>query len=591
MWLARWAGALALVAAALPPALVLRTWAAVRDDLNVPFWDQWKFVPLLEAASTGTLGLAHLWAQDVECRPIVTRLLMLGLALATGWDVRWEMAVNLAIAATTIAVLALLVRHTVRPWSPALVPWLVLAASIVTFSLGQWEAWLWGWSLGQVLSALAACVALWTLALWGRRWPGPLLAMLVAVAATFSFTNGLLLLVLIPVGLFLDPRRGATMSERAAPIVTAAFGIAIAIVNFAGFTAPGTSPVLLPITHPADFATYVLAYLGAPFGAPAVVASAWWGAIGLGMLVAGGSWLWARHPTHRASVLPWLLLASYVSVTGAVTGVGRFRWGIDQALSSRYQTFSALFWVSVFVVATLAARELVVAPTRPRALAIGVMAVAAAGVWLAALGYSGGWIAADATLRHRGEVLRRGRECLRFHRLAPDECLGLLHPDPALLRDRARRLEALALGPFASSEGERPLSAYGADNEQRPSGWLDQVRLSSVVLVNMVSGRYPSREVVVSGWAIDPVARRPARSVLVVVDGRVVGRAKPAAPRADVARALGDDAVLYSGWMFRFGAFRLRPGSHAVEAWAVLADGRIARLGGARTIDTADRPT
>jgi hypothetical protein len=96
-------------------------------------------------------------------------------------------------------------------------------------------------------------------------------------------------------------------------------------------------------------------------------------------------------------------------------------------------------------------------------------------------------------------------------------------------------------------------------------------------------------EVVVSGWGRDPFARRPAASVLIVVDGQVMGRAPTGERRLDVARVLHQKGLGRSGWAFRFGVFRLDPGPHLVEAYWVLDDHRrIVKLEGARLIEIPD---
>ena len=46
---------LTVAAAVLSPVMLIWTWLPVADDLDVPHWDQWEMVPLLDAATTGTL--------------------------------------------------------------------------------------------------------------------------------------------------------------------------------------------------------------------------------------------------------------------------------------------------------------------------------------------------------------------------------------------------------------------------------------------------------------------------------------------------------------------------------------------------------
>jgi hypothetical protein len=176
-----------------------------------------------------------------------------------------------------------------------------------------------------------------------------------------------------------------------------------------------------------------------------------------------------------------------------------------------------------------------------------------AAICVATLAYVDTWTASRERLRTRAEALRRGRECVLFHAVAPRDCLALIYPDPETARRRAARLERLALGPFRPGARPRALAAYSLVPEP-PGGSVDAVQLGPALLVNPVSAAYRATEIIVSG--------RAAHEVLVVVDGQIAGRTWPHG----------------GAWLFRFGAFRLLPGPHSIEGYAMLGHGRIARL-------------
>ena len=50
---------LPLVGASIPPLLIALT--VVRYGVNVPFWDQWEFVKLLDKAAAGQLEFRDFW--------------------------------------------------------------------------------------------------------------------------------------------------------------------------------------------------------------------------------------------------------------------------------------------------------------------------------------------------------------------------------------------------------------------------------------------------------------------------------------------------------------------------------------------------
>ena len=69
------------------PALLLL--ADIRAfAVNIPFMDDWQFVPLLEKAKNGTLTFQELWAPHDEHRLLLPRIIIIVSMFATGGDYR-----------------------------------------------------------------------------------------------------------------------------------------------------------------------------------------------------------------------------------------------------------------------------------------------------------------------------------------------------------------------------------------------------------------------------------------------------------------------------------------------------------------------
>src|SRR5262245_62975011 len=85
--------AIALLLAFIPLAYLIVMVATYSVD--VPFADQWALVPLLEKSYRGTLTLRDLWSQHNEHRLLFPRMIMLVLARLSGWNLRYELAVNI----------------------------------------------------------------------------------------------------------------------------------------------------------------------------------------------------------------------------------------------------------------------------------------------------------------------------------------------------------------------------------------------------------------------------------------------------------------------------------------------------------------
>jgi hypothetical protein len=80
-----------------------------------------------------------------------------------------------------------------------------------------------------------------------------------------------------------------------------------------------------------------------------------------------------------------------------------------------------------------------------------------------------------------------------------------------------------------------------------------------------------SKEVEITGWAIDAVRGEPALTVQIEVDGRAVFPAFYGSARSDVAAAFGE-RYLNSGYEALLPAGALQPGVHTIRARVVTQD-------------------
>jgi hypothetical protein len=101
-------------------------------------------------------------------------------------------------------------------------------------------------------------------------------------------------------------------------------------------------------------AVYVAAWLGGPVAAWRPWAAPLAGLAGLAF--AGGTAVWLLRSGRARPAAPFLSLCAYSLGAALLTALGRGAEGTSQALSSRYATPAALFWVGALGLALLLLR-------------------------------------------------------------------------------------------------------------------------------------------------------------------------------------------------------------------------------------------
>lgn len=404
-----------------------------RYGVNVPFWDQWDFVPFLRRSNTSGVRFSDLWAQHNEHRLVFPRLLMLLSARLTDWNTRAEMALNVAVASVTFGLLASLLRRTFRDSGINHLP-LAAITSLFVFSPAQWGNWLWGWQLQWFLNALAviACVAI--LSLSKPTWrPGAvvLLASGTAIIGQLSLASGVLIwLVCLPIFF-------ARKHLRRFSIVWLLFALLATAAYIHNYNRPAHHPPFAKFySDPAAGIGYVSRYLGGPLlgvskGEAEAMGLRNYGHIlpatlpGFAVLLCfllAVAFLLAKRKALFEAGLPWLALGAYGVMTAFLTALGRTGLGTEQAASSRYTTIS-----TILVISTLALITLILTHGRERPLSAG-RGFASFFPWLLAsalvLTNYGSHIDAMQSWSLQRE---EGRKCLMVVRSPDDPCLRLTY--------------------------------------------------------------------------------------------------------------------------------------------------------------------
>lgn len=341
-------GAVALVCrmlVILPPA-VLVVFVFLRG-VDVPYWDQWLLVPLIEKWKQGSLTLADLWQQHGDHRIFFPRLVMLAMVLVSDWNIRWVLAVDAAFAGISFLILLALIRKSFDPEHALLPRWLVPPlVSLLVFNLNQWENWTSGLHT-MLLSTPAALGGLGLIAHGAQRTRNLVAAACLGCVASYSFAHGLLFWPL-SLPLVLVPRRG----RRVRGALWTVLGIAVIASYFYGFSTADDSAIPRSLGGYVRSAAYVVVLLGAPIFSYDGKLAAGAGLIGCLLL----AFLLVRLArADRPALRPLLLWGSIAGVgvgSAVLVAAARSQLGLGLAMSSRYITLSNLFWLGLLGVAT-----------------------------------------------------------------------------------------------------------------------------------------------------------------------------------------------------------------------------------------------
>ena len=571
----------ALTAVLLPAGLLART--ILVYGVNVPYWDQWEVADLVVKAFDGTLSLRDLTFQQNESRLVFPRLLFIGLAYLTGYDVRYEMWGSFFLACLVAYNVYYLGRLTVGGNRRQEV-FLLYLASLLIFSLVQWENWFWGIQLSVFVPV--ACVtsilslAYSSLSVETKFAAGAMLATL----STFSFAHGMVCWVIVVPVLVLQTRKELKTKPWLMGCWLLGFAVNVGLYFF-NYIKPSQHPSFTDAwTNLLGALGYFLALLGAPLGWGTKLNSLYQAiALGFGMAALFGllgAYIW-RHRNESFVLyrtLGWLTLGSYTLICAGVTTLGRLGLGMDTALASRYGAFTfplivALVYLVPIVLDIYGKKRL---PQLERwtfrctILLSTVLILLHFATTRSALG------AVERNWRNR----LQGKAALAFISTLPSESLTLtMYPSLKTLKHYAEGLDRHGL----LSPGLRKSLNIGNDERRQTAeagqcGWFD--------LLQHKGGTYFAK-----GWAILSRQREPADGVVLAYeesDGSfaifdlVVVRTR----RPDVAQALRRHRNLRVGWEHSFALPQVKRKTMTITAWALDANtGQLCKLHKAYVVD------
>ena len=562
-------GALFLVLLAAPAGVIIHLIATYAVD--VPYWDQWETARFFGVTRYHHESLTEIARQQNESRLLFPNLIFLALSLPTGtWSVLREMYFSVALVAVVSAVLFQLLRRT--GFSLPAQAGLLFLINWVLFSVTQEENWFFGIQICYYLVPTALCGAL--LANVSRHslaWK-TVVSLLFSFVAAYSFSGGVVICALAFPGFLPANWSGSggwrpSRREWGWHAVYLAGSAVMLTAYFWGYEEPaGAGSLTYVFLHPLISLGYFFAWLGSPLLPRGPVP----GSIGVGilgflllagLLAACGRGL--RDRAEQARLYPWVILAGYAVGTGLTTVIGRSGFGLRQALSSRYITFSSYAYVVILVLAAhlwcFHRQRLAVRARRAVLAAALIILVVLGGAFANAQRLTMPSIENDSVYRNFG------REGLIFLPLMPssqnlDSLCGVSEYVHQHAMDLVRRhiLDVPQVLPAPITERIAQVTEGG----DIAYGSLDEPNIDK------------ENKVSIRGWAVDPFKKQPAGPVLITCTGpdhvtrpMVVFNTFTYRPKA--APAEGSYEQMPCAFMGLASFDRLPPGQYRVAAWRV----------------------
>jgi len=482
--------------------------------VNIPTWDDWERVPLLEKWKSGDLTWKDLYAPHISHRILIPRLITLGVNDISGGDLVVEMwVIYMTMVVTGLAVFGLL-RRSLGSGSRYLFP-VTFLLNLMLFSPLQWQNFLWAIQVALMLPF--CCIALALLVLgWARVpvWMRFVACLLLALVGTHSFGHGILVW---PVVLL-----AAAMGYGKIPVKKRVllcgvwllfFGLVVATYydedtlknvshpghaygHAIGARPPGIENLGTALERPEKLKKFFFAGLGNQFSRAATMMeplelAIWIGMVLLALFVAATVFWFCWRGCIWEAALPWFALGGAGVASTAMVALARSGgMGLYRALSPRYISMSLYLGVSLLVLVVILGRCAGKICRSERSRKFWRDTGVVAGTLFFALQVHYWFFAVHKMEIHRGARLHAKTNLLFINHFVPDQ-MERLDSTYTLVKDYASRLDALGyLNPpllkdcrlknfrISKSELKQSRAAFkslepGGDGELVASGYAD----------------------------------------------------------------------------------------------------------------------
>lgn len=429
---------------------------------TVPFEDEWENLLMLHHVYTGTFSLSELWAFHNQHRIVIPSAIEIMLVEITHYNRQIMMSFDVGVALLTTVLFHSAARRLIaNRW----LSWALLVPfSLAALSLGQWEDWLEPFQLTFFLTIFGYACCVRGLAEDDISNTGFLITLAGSIIAALSSLSGCLAFFAFLPGILLYGWKRT--------LIWVAVAAGVLIPYFIGF------PHSTILSDLGSVISYAVAYLGGPVSAGHVVRAVLIATASIIVMLACIGVYWLQHYSLK-SILPWVSLGLCGMGAAGSTALGRYSGGsLALAFSSRYQAFSAVWWIAVFGVVAVCLSKWTSAPGS---------ATAATAQWLtwisrlwaawASMALAGGALVitlmvanqqyAKPALENFQLAQKQQEQCIVLYLQSQPPCFQYYYPTSGKAQAYSAMMQQDGLGPFY-----QPTGNVGVDPTTVPAGAL-----------------------------------------------------------------------------------------------------------------------
>ncbi|HEY9852981.1 MAG TPA: hypothetical protein V6D28_26150 [Leptolyngbyaceae cyanobacterium] len=578
---------LLLFCLAISPAIVLAI-VILKYSVNVPFLDQWDIANyLIKYYSQGYLSFSDLIAQHNESRPLFPKIFFIALASLTDWNVRYEMLFTFLLACLVSLNIYVISNFTIKgKLNKKLV--VISLANLLIFSPIQHDNWLWGI---QIITFIPiACITTCILIAYSsiNLKLKLFISICLSTISTFSYANGMLCwIVVLPV--IALKNQLSFRKEKGLYILWLGAFLSNLVLYFYGYQKPANHPSFTAaLLHPLKTISFFFAFLGSPLGFKNLIVATIIGVILLFVFIICCIYLFKERKDSLIcyAAIGWVTIGLYSIISAFITTLGRVGFGVKEALTSKYTTFSLYLIVSIIYLAVIIYQDaankgyLIKIKFYRKNTVIFAGNLILTFIFLYILCWDN---ALGRMISSQGERLQ-GKTCLLFVNIVPEEtCLiNKLYPSFPKVKETANQLNRLGLiqpNLVTSNQIKQIDKSINMAGQDDKYGWFDSLN-------NVDKDIY-----LAAGWARLPDTGIPADSVVLTyenekVEATVFAVADRRIKIKNVAKFAKKKPYSRSGWQKYFEASRLPKGLLKLNAWAFDTDtGEAFKIGGTHILE------